>query len=48
VRRGGLFDRRSAEQFITDVHILWAHANHADYPAAARGEITDAIMTSFP
>ena len=43
VRRGGLPDRKSAEQFVTDVNVLWALADRADDPAVARGEITDAI-----
>lgn len=43
IRRGGLPDRKTAEQFVTDVHTLWALANHAEDPAAARTEITDAI-----
>jgi integrase len=43
IRRGGLPDRKTAEQFIIDVHILWNLATYADDPAAVRGEITDVI-----
>lgn len=43
IRRGGLADRKTAEQFVTNVHILWALASHAEDPAAARAEISDAI-----
>ena len=47
VRLGGLRDRRTAERFLLDVHALWALADGADEPEAARWELTRAIRAEL-
>lgn len=47
VRRGGLPDKDSATRFVTALHALWALAEQAEDPVAARGEITAAICAEL-